>query len=345
MPEDKQYNLIDEECVLADDDDFGGPVKTIVANAAPDGNIQIKHPNQTNTYPEFDTENVNAIDTECNYYDDTDDDWNIDTPVVAKTQNNVKNEISIDQPTEAKITGIILDFNDDDTSSKYVETPAVSVEEDEEDAFFENQELVDEDMLEEKKHVTPGEVEDDYWEKLQKKHKNSNVKGAYNTHFHFAGDPAKEAEMFNHDMGADQGEVIIGGDAGNSVTTAGAGTASSGAGGGMGESYHPILEDLLLITGFDLNKNDDGSYSLVDLYNDNKCTVCKNEDDIYNALSPYIDDYFITPLQVNTGKDYKTCKEWADWYTAGNQKEYPQCKNDIKYCDFWANHLKDCKLF
>ena len=62
-------------------------------------------------------------------------------------------------------------------------------------------------------------------------------------------------------------------------------------------------------------------------------------------LNPYVQDCFIIPLQVETGNNFKTCKEWSDWYTPEMEKKYPQCKQDVKYCDLYANHLPECKLF
>ena len=43
-------------------------------------------------------------------------------------------------------------------------------------------------------------LDSSYLDRIAKKHKASNKKGSYNTHFHIAGDPEKEAKIFNHMM-------------------------------------------------------------------------------------------------------------------------------------------------
>ena len=72
---------------------------------------------------------------------------------------------------------------------------------------------------------------------------------------------------------------------------------------------------------------------------------CTTINDVQDFLNPFIVDCLIIPLQVETGNEFKTCKEWSDWYTPEMEKKYPQCKKDIQYCDLCANHLPECKLF
>ena len=179
-------------------------------------------------------------------------------------------------------------------------------------------ELVSEEMLQEKKPVkiSQGKVEDDYWDKLSKKHKATNVKGAHNMHVRYGGNPELEKELFNHDM-TPQGKiptVTDGVPAGVVSHTAAytsdisSGEMSSGEGMACGESKkkdnnRQLFENLLIITGFQLDPKDNG-FIIKDNCGVNDDVECCDEKDCINKLRPYIDDAFIVPLQVQTGQKF-----------------------------------------
>ena len=135
----------------------------------------------------------------------------------------------------------------------------------------EEPELVNEDIMNEKRpaRVSQLKIEDDYWEKIAKKHKATNVKGAHNLHTHYGGDPKLAMDMFNHDMEPQSkiptitdtkpATVIATDSAYTSDIASGVGEASGGDGGACcGESKKQnkgskqLFENLLLITGFEL---------------------------------------------------------------------------------------------
>lgn len=201
------------------------------------------------------------------------------------------------------------------------------------------------------KKVTQGKVEADYWDRLSKKHKESNKKGAHNLHVHYGGDPKLAMDMFNHDMSS-TGKVPTSGVAGvvkgaESSYTADISSGEMSGSEGMaccGEKLEKsknrtLFENLLVITGFKLIPNGK-TFILKDQCDMLDDMQCSDEKDCINQLQPYIDDTFITPLQCKTGEKFKTADEWVKWYNADNQKKYPKCKEDIEYCKMIANYLK-----
>ena len=318
-----QLSTIDTEIdFVEDDDDFGGPInfnnekevpmKTISADFDDFDNLKIrKNYNQDSE----DYSGYNQIDMECSIGED-DEIFDIKTPQeVSQVDNEVRNY------------NCIIDLSDDDEDFMVNNTEHIESEDEEIEPEFVSEELLDEKRN--KKKVTQGQVEDDYWDRLSKKHKKTNVKGAYNSHFHLTGDPETNMNDFNHMMGT--GEA----------------TVSSGEGMSMGESinnnYKKLFENLLVITGFKAVKDGD-KIILTDLCDMIPEMSCDNETDVVNKLKPYIKDNFITPLQYQTGENFKEPAEWCNWYTKENEEKFPKCKSDIKYCDLIANHLNDIKM-
>ena len=218
-----------------------------------------------------------------------------------------------------------------------------------------NPELVSEEMIQEKKKkekVSQGKVESDYWERVAKRHKASNVKGAHNLHTHYGGDPKLAMDMFNHDA-KPEGKIPTVTDAQPAATIAvdsaytsdvSSGDMSGGEGVACGESKkkdnnRQLFENLLIITGFDLQPLETG-FVLKDKCGMTDDIECKDEKDCINQLKPYIDDTFITPLQFQTGEKFNKPEEWVDWYTPEVEKKFPKCKSDIDYCKMLVNYLK-----
>ena len=372
--EDKELDLtnvneIDMECNVDEDDDgFGGFVKakpkTFVNNKISSTDSQINYtPNKNDPQPIGAANDDREISTKTGIvldFGETEYDINPkDIEIVSKpitAQLNDENGININQPlhledfsgynsidmecsvgedddfggfTEEKIShsGDFLDFGDDDD----IERQLVS------------EEIVKESKKQADNQISQGNVEDDYYDKLKKKHAATNKKGAYNTHFHFSYDPKQEMDDFNHDN-TPLGPIPNA----SNVAEVGAGDSNmtvAAQGMGMAEGYRKLFEDLLLITGFELNDCGNGEYKLKDMYNDKSEKVCKTINDVEDFLNPYVQDCFIIPLQIETGEQFKTCKDWVNWYTPEMEKKYPQCKQDISYCDLCANHLHECKLF
>lgn len=211
-------------------------------------------------------------------------------------------------------------------------------------------ELVSEELITENKpkKVTQGEVEANYWEKIAKKHKDSNVKGAHNIHTHYGGDPKLAMDMFNHDA-TPEGKIPTSGPAvkiadgadmstGGEVAAADGGTACCGESKEKKSTSKQLFENLLLITGFNLIPDGDG-FILKDNCGMVDDMQCKDEKDCIVNLKPYIDDSFIIPLQYRTGEKFTEPEEWCAWYDEDKQKQYPKCKDDIAYCELIKNLL------
>lgn len=319
------------------------PLRTISADIDDYGNLNFnKNFNSDLNYPVKDT---NEIDLE--YNGPIDDEIDLHTTTNTK-MNSLEQEFYNQKHMNRNNlksfkNKTILDFN--------------------EDPEYFNNELISEDLIEEKKKVTQGEVEADYWKKLQKKHKNSNIKGAYNTHFHLAGNPKLEQELFNHDMdtgkipglaGGSNGEhapmegnpeaAVVSGDATGSVSVGGDGGASGGFGESLKENYTKQLKDIFNIIGFEIIKNNNNTYLAIDLCDDNNSLECKDKEDLVIQLKPYIDDCFVCPLEIATGKKFNTYNDWISWYNDGNKDNFPKFSSDIAYLDIIANHLNDCDL-
>lgn len=335
-----QLDTIDMEIdFVEDDDDFGGPIvmdnqpkqkeapmKTISADFDDYDNLQIR---KNYISQDQDYSGYNEIDMECSIGEDDEDDY---SNLIGSDDYNQTKENNL----EVKHYNYIADFGDDDEDFiiKNGEVIMKDSVKKNDNINYEDEiepEFVSEDLLDEKrkkKVITQGQVEDDYWDRLTKKHKQTNVKGAHNTHFHLTGDPETNMKDFNHMMGSDI-------------------SVSGGEEMSMGESVNPnykkLFENLLVITGFKAVKDGD-KIILTDLCDMIPEMTCNDESDVVNQLKPYIKDNFITPLQYQTGQNFKEPKEWCDWYTKENEEKFPKCKSDIRYCDLIANHLKDIKL-
>lgn len=347
MNEDKIYNEVDTECSFVDEDDLGGfggdcdarPVKTISVQAEENGLRTIKNWDD----PNEDYSNVNEIDMECDVCEDDDE------PSFAHIKSETYRHDA--QPKELDTSiyygETVDDWGDDDdeeekyrsrktskniNSDDYVMSDDVPYDDTEE---LDEKELIDEEMIEEKKKSSTGEVEDDYYKKLQKKHKDSNVKGSYNMSMHFCGDPEAEMAAFNAGFSSNGGP-------------------SGDAGGGEGccedlevkidnVDWTAVAKALLSILGFELLKDDNG-FVLHDECETCPDVCCKNNEEIFASLKPYVDDCFIFPLQFTTGEKFNNCKDWCDWYKGENCSKFPRCADDIKYCDLVANHINDCKF-
>lgn len=291
---------------LSDDDFIEAPKKIISANIDDRGNLNIqKNFNTSND----DYSDPNAIDMECNCYEDEDDEFgtiNFENSNSGKTNN--KN---------------ILDFSDESEE-------------------FQN-ELLSEEMLEEKKRINQGEVEKDYWEKIQKKHLKSDKKGAYNTHFHLTGNPELEKDLFNKEMTVNKDVMndikdtfgpSISSDNASSETASSETSAESS--GGFGESLNnnkkSDLQKVVEKIGFDLIVNNDGSYIIIDLVDDDNSIECANKKELLNEITPYIDMCILCPLEIYADTDFKNYKEYLNWFDYNKPK-------DKSFADA-ANYLK-----
>lgn len=338
----ENINQIDMECEAPDDDDdFGGPIRTISATAD-DRGINIER--NFNSCLEPDYEHINEIDMECEAPDDTDDSFGSAnfTPSIASEIHEKESDVWNNGP---KKTGTILDFGDDEDEllDKIKEAPA-RLDAFDADEVEEEHELVGESMKKQADFISQGEVESDYLKKLQKKHAKSNKKGAYNLHFHLAGNPQKEVELFNHDMGSDfenQGSTNITG------TAEGSGAASSGEASCAcseaveGKSgYEKTANEILTILGYEAIKNSDGSYTVIDDLNPDKDIICKDADELRDALAHDFDSCFILPLEIDTGLKFDSLEGWLDWYKE-NESDNNSLARDMNYIDVFVNHLSE----
>ena len=327
----ENYNEIDMECNIAEDDDgFGGFTENSSSAKKKTGII---------------------LD-----FNEDDDSVKVLKPLVVQDEQDILNaahgvlgQHSLENTDLSKIPFNEIDMEcsigeDDDFGC----SPKNEIEE---NFDIENKELVNNDIIvQESKQkantlINQGKIEADYYDKLKKKHANSNVKGSYNTHFHFSHDPETEMKDFNVGVGKNSPE---GGVSKAAVSELDSCISTMG---GIGESkkgneYKKLFEDFLNLSGFEIEKLPNKTIKLKDLYDDkNTEYICRNADDILKTLHPFIVDYCITPLQIRTGKDLKDCKDWYSWYNNDIAKQYPNCKDDIKYCDLMANHINDCELF
>lgn len=273
-----KYNEIDLETYTYDDEDF----------------FSKKNVNTINDFNNLNDEiTYNEIDMECNSYDEDDDSFNVifeqDKDINLETNKN--NGITY--------YNYFADFSDDEEESTINTKPSVIDEYTEE---FTN-EFTSEEILNEKKKnkkITQGEVEKDYWDKLSKKHAKTNVKGAYNTSFHFSADPEREAELFNNSFGIQNIETSL--DSTESSVEAVCENKSK-------NKYQKLFEDLLLITGFEIEKDEDNNYIIKDLCNSLPNVKCSSKNEILNQLKPYIQDTFIFPLEITTGECFQDYKD------------------------------------
>lgn len=304
---------------------------------------------------------LNQIDTECKYYDDDDDSFG---SIKIKTNENVDADVN----NYKKETGVIIDLSDDAVpraktryNERSFDTPISTREEEqiavepkyegynaidteckyyddtEEPDFLAKEEnkftgLVDEDMITEKRKVikkNPSNI----LQQTQKKHAATIKKGAYNSHFHFSGDPKEEATMFNNSV-----------DSSATPSFSPVGPTS----GGMGESLkkkknknRELLEEMFSIIGFDVISNSDGTINAFDNCDPENDIDAADINDLIEKLSPYINMCIIYPLEAKTGQSFENYAGWCDWYK-NNENKYPNCKSDIEYCDILANKLGEC---
>lgn len=257
--------------------------------------------------------------------------YNQETDYIASTYNQ------IDMDTDY--------FDDDDLDLVTEDFNAKS-----EDVNFTNDtiELIDEKLID-------GTVNANYWQDVAKRHAKSNKKGAHNMHFHIAGNPKQEQELFNAAMDTQFDSNLSSSDnVGQNITGGSVTACSGGESGGFGESlskkvsdnsFTDTLRDLLKIINIEIIVNSDNSYTVLDLCDDSNEYSCKDTEALQSALQPYMEDCFIYPLQIATKNKFKTCAEWCNWYAdENNRKLFPKCVDDIKYCDVIANHLDECVM-
>ena len=348
---------------------FSNPVnniKTISAEVTPTGEVQVKHNNpiqQNNTPQSVDDiiagfDPMANIDMEC----DVDEDDTFGQPV--KKQNTNNQTLNFDDDDEEiqktiitpSTNKIIFDDDWDDivivngdvqVKNSPTQTSTLNVNDTDVDS-----ELVSEQILNERKRpgrsISQGDVEKDYLKKLQKKHAATNKKGAMG-HFFFCGNPPREAELFNQSFSTNgipsPAKSDSAATSSGNITGTGEASGEGSSATGMGESYNPkykkLYEDLLVLTGFKVNKNKDGKLELTDICDMIPNTICDNHHDVVNHIKPYINDLFIYPLQHATGETFTDPEEWCNWYTKENQQKYPKCSSDINFCDLLANHLDE----
>lgn len=356
-----QLSTIDMETDFIDDDDFGGfgknstltapinkNIKSISVDLDNQGNIQYNKTYNQNV--EVDYSNYNQIDMETTSFEDDDEDF--------LTTSNLSDDIELDKSdidaAGFRRYGVSVDFSDDEDfivkDGKIIKKESEFITDEVENIEDENNdfevELISEDIINEKKKksvVTQGQVEKDYLKKLQDKHKKSNTKGSYNGYFMFGNfDPEKNMNLFNHSMIKNTDFLSeINSDTVINDVVAGSNVSGVNTGEGCCEDYKKLYENLLIITGFKLHKNNDGTYTLTDSCDLVPEISCKDNNEITNALKPYIDDTITYPLQIQTGEKFTDPKDWCDWYTSEMEFKYPKCKEDIKYCDLLANHIND----
>lgn len=338
----QQHNFesIDMECNCCDDDDFGGKAIEFNHITAPqnnmrtlsadfnNGNLEISKNYNNNDLDYVDTgANLRSIDMECNCCDDDDDFSSFKNNNSIPTSNTSTNAVSTNTP---RFYDYQADFSDDEYEPLSKNKSSIYEKEDD---------IEPELVINERKgdYIDQGTIENNYLDQLTKKHKNSNTKGSYNSYFHLAGNPKKEMQMFNHDMGSDISSGNITG------TSSGEGSGEGCTSCGESLQNKPkqnLLENLLVLIGFDIIPKDN-KFIVKDKYDLNPDIECNSQEEALNELQPYIDDMIITPLQANTGKDFKQPQEWVDWYNEQNQKEYPQCKSDIDYCKCLCKGVED----
>lgn len=366
MEDYSQYNIIDTECNFVDDDDdsFGN---IVVKVTKPDEISDFAAESEDRTYNKTTGVIINM--------NDGDSELNINIKPKKQVEKSISDDIEVMELPAIKVNDLsdlgkinnysgfneidteceIGDDEDDDfggpVASSLIKKLYDFDDEEVENAFL-KKELVDEEVIEEAKKkktsITDGQVEDDYWDELSKKHKSSNKKGAYNASFRIVGDPKAEMDFFNHAMGnadGSSGIISIEGN-GTSGNITGAASSCEGCidGGGMSESlkthYSQLYEDLLYLTGFEVEPQEDGKFLLRDTLSGLDDKICCDRNEIISCLDPYINDCIIIPLQVKTGQKLNTCKDWCDWYTI-NKEAFPQCQNDIDYCDLICNHINE----
>lgn len=326
-----QVNEIDMECEAPDDAEFGGPVRIISANATKDG---VKIEKNFESFVEPDYSHVNEIDMESDAPDDEEFGAIAIKPSISQEAHINGEDLFQDGPRK---TGDILDFGDDeDEILKTIKEAPI------ESDFEEEHELVGESMKKQDDLISQGDVESDYLKKLQKRHAATNKKGAYNVHFHFAGNPELEKDMFNHDMGTDGCKSNITGTAETSSESAGEAAPAASASVGCSESldakYSNLGKDLLDILQVEVIKNSDGSFTLIDDLDEQNDNEASSEEEVKDWLANNFYFTFIAPLEFKTGESFEDWGEWLGWYKENTD---PKFKNDMEFIDLWVNHFNE----
>lgn len=179
-----------------------------------------------------------------------------------------------------------------------------------------------------------------------------------------AGDPVKNMAFFNHAVSADGGSSVA-----SSVpagaTPAGAVSVGGASVGGASEAletsknsalshYDDLFEQWLIITEFDLIKNDDGTYSLHDEQGANlgdiESDTFTSAEDILERMDIYVSDYLLDDLEeeadsydVDFGdKEASTCEEWYNLmkdpdFIKKNKQFVDDHDGDIDFLDLIVN--------
>lgn len=324
------YSIDTEYFGKVEDDDFGGsPLKAnsnsntenmriLSGEIDPKGNMEIKKNWDTNNCPSMDTDsidttfNLRSIDLEYTPHKD-DSEYDIISKTNPKKDTILPSNFTIEEKPKSKHYGFIADFSDEEDEDYLRDINSQSP-----DADFKKELVIEEKMGD---NIDQGTIERNYLAKLQKKHKESNVKGSYNSYFHLCGDPEKEVQMFNHDMGSD---VTSNSEVASSESSSTSFCESSP------NSNDTLLEELIALIGFNITPNAD-KFTVKDKYGLNSDVECSNKNEVYMQLNPYIKDMIITPLQSITGEKFEDPEEWVQWYKE-NGKDFPQCEKDIDYC-------------
>lgn len=334
-------NEIDMECKYCDDDDFGSEI--------------IDFKSQRNTDFEDESEERPLVTKTGIMLDFRDDD---ETPLrtISADFNPQTNSIETHKNFSTQNNFEEGNYNEIDMECKYGEDDDMEIaprflEDDDEVKEFVDEEFIDE--RKKKSTTTQGAVEANYLDKLAKQHAATNKKGAYNTHFHFAGDPQKEIDMFNHDMkpvgpipGTGASANITGvASAAAATGAASAGGAAGGDGGGCCESLEQgeftDLQDIFDIAGFDVERKGNTFIAHDICSPDAEAIKANSMKDLLTKLQPYIDDCYIVPLQIMTNQKFSKPSEWVKWYSKENKQRFPKCKNDIESCAILSKYLGD----
>lgn len=288
----------------------------------------------------------NKIDLDCKYGDDDD----IDAAKYAKPKKLVFDDVDdldfkelvLDKSTPPQNKNI-SDSELEDIYWKHLNKKTANI----------NMKHDDQELLEEISHLDEDQKVNlkNILKDLQKKHAQSNKKGAMGQNFHLVGNIEKEHSFFDSAMGNPSGSSkISSGDTTSGNITGVSSAASEGNGGGMGESlifnnYSKTLREVFDIIGFDVQKNKDETFLAKDQVNNNNIIKANNLAELIYALQPFINYCVILPLSAATKQKFTSYIEWCDWYKSGdNSVKFNEFANDIKYCDLLANHLDECEL-
>lgn len=319
-----------------------------------------------------DYENINEIDLEVSPAALDDD----DTFVLNDTEDEISDSISDSDRNYIKNTGIMIDLSDDEdlvsksstrTIMANLDDSGINVsknfksvsdidtltgynEIDMETDYADDDDYIENDVLDSNRDTDKvvfdnddldeamqgGEVDKNYWKDITKKHRKSIKKGAYNSHFHFSGNPKADREFFNHAMGSNSNDFSEDAIAADSISGNITGVAS-GESASFGESLDKDKNDFELLDylGYKITESD-GKFIATDIIGNNVEVVGNSVSDILEQLSEVVASCILIPLEAATGNKFKTCKEWVDWYQ-NNSDDYPELADDIKLCSRISN--------